>query len=144
MVCVAQVIGRKDTGKTAVLERVTKVLRTQGYKVLVIKSSHHALDLQGKDTFRLKSSGADYVVFKGPDGLTVFTEDPELLDHVKADVVLIEGVSAFNAPIRFEITDPSEVDSIAAAMVRALMECLKISKESYNFRVSDVLRSAKA
>ena len=143
MVCIAQIVGRKDTGKTAVLERVISQLKKEGFSVLVIKHSHHRLDLEGKDTYRLRKSGADYVAFRDLDGIAVFTDDPELLDSLKVDVILVEGFSNFNSPLRYEIRSPEEIEPLARKVLEDLNQCLRGAKESYNFRPSDILRVAQ-
>ena len=143
MVCLAQIVGKKDTGKTAVLERVVSQLKSEGLRVLVIKHSHHRLDLEGKDTYRLRKSGADYVTFRDLDGVAIFTGDPEILDSLKVDVILLEGFSGFDSPLRYEIRSPDEVELLAQRVLDDLSQCLKGAKESYNFKPSDILRVAQ-
>ena len=143
MVCIAQIVGRKDTGKTAVLERVISQLKKEGFRVLVIKHSHHRLDLEGKDTYRLRKSGADYVAFRDLDGIAVFTEDLEILDSLKVDVILLEGFSGFDSPLRYEIRGPDEVEMLARRVLGDLSRCLKGAEESYNLKPSDILRVAQ-
>ncbi len=139
MVCIAQIVGGKDTGKTAVLERVVRALKDKGLRVAVIKHSHHVIDLQGKDTYRLRDSGSDVVVFKDPKGLTGFFVNPSFVNCLEVDVILLEGFKDFEAPIRVEIASPQEVDVKAEEMLRAIESCLSKTPELKSY-LSDVIR----
>lgn len=93
MVCVFQVVGPSGSGKTSVIEEALRRLKSKGIRVVVIKHSHHQLDLEGKDTSRFINSGADVVIFKGRGKTAIFLDvDPTLLAlAIPSDVVLIEG-----------------------------------------------------
>jgi molybdopterin-guanine dinucleotide biosynthesis protein B len=61
---IISIVGLKKSGKTSVVEAVVKGLVSRGYRVGTIKSMMHAavsLDVQGKDTFRHRAAGADFV-----------------------------------------------------------------------------------
>jgi molybdopterin-guanine dinucleotide biosynthesis protein B len=139
MACVAQIVGGKDTGKTAVLEKVVRALKDRGFRVAVIKHSHHVIDLQGKDTYRLRESGSDVVIFKDPKGLTGFFVDPSFISCLEVDVILLEGFKDFEAPIRVEITSPQEIGVKAEEMLIAIESCLSKTLESKSY-LSDVIR----
>jgi molybdopterin-guanine dinucleotide biosynthesis protein B len=44
------IVGYKDSGKTTLTRRLAHELTGKGYKVAVIKHTHHTLDAPGKDT----------------------------------------------------------------------------------------------
>ncbi|MGC9106438.1 MAG: molybdopterin-guanine dinucleotide biosynthesis protein B [Thermoprotei archaeon] len=139
MACIAQIVGGKDTGKTAVLEKVIRVLKDRGFRVAVIKHSHHVIDLQGKDTYRLRESGSDVVILKDPKGLTGFFVDPSFVNCLQVDVILLEGFKDFKAPIRVEIASPEEIDAKAEEMLRVLEPCLRKTLEPKSY-LSDLIR----
>ena len=98
---VVSFVGRSDSGKTTLLEKVVKELKVRGYRVAVAKHTHHGFDMDhpGKDSWRLTQAGSDIVVLSSPNKVA-FVEhlDTELtLDEVsalfraKVDIVLTEG-----------------------------------------------------
>ena len=56
--------GNSGSGKTTLLEKVVRELKERGYRVAVIKHSHHSfeLDIPGKDTWRFAAAGNAPVV----------------------------------------------------------------------------------
>lgn len=98
---VVSFIGTANSGKTTLLEQVITGLKLKGYRVAVIKHSHHEVDIDqtGKDTWRLAQAGSDIVAVSSP-GKVAFIErvDTELtLNQIteqigeKADIILTEG-----------------------------------------------------
>jgi molybdopterin-guanine dinucleotide biosynthesis protein B len=119
MIPVISFVGRHNSGKTTVLEKVIRGLKERGYKVAVIK--HHKgdfdLDIQGKDTWRLAQAGSDVVVISSPQKTAIIRQhDEELsLDCIKEmvwdgmDIVISEGYKFDNKPkievFRSEVSD---------------------------------------
>ena len=119
MIPVISFIGRHNSGKTTILEKVIRGLKKKGYKVAVIK--HHKgdfeLDIQGKDTWRLAEAGSDVVVISSPQKTAVIrqTEQELTLDRIKEmvwegmDIVISEGYKFDNKPkievFRSEVSD---------------------------------------
>src|SRR5438876_10539583 len=56
-------VGRSNSGKTTLIERVIPVLVREGYRIATIKHAGHGFDLdtEGKDSWRLKRAGAKTV-----------------------------------------------------------------------------------
>lgn len=92
------------TGKTSLLIELIPILKQRGLRVGVIKHSHHdfEIDHPGKDSFRLRKSGATPVMIASPFRRVVITEfaEPAELDlrqHLAAfptddlDLLLVEG-----------------------------------------------------
>lgn len=92
--------GFSGSGKTTLLEKLIVELKHRGYRVGVIKHTHHRLDFdrEGKDSWRHARAGADVVALAAPGGVTLirkFDSDPEP-DEVLAmingvDLIIIEG-----------------------------------------------------
>ncbi len=100
-------VGTSNSGKTTLLERVVRELKSKGYRVAVIKHSPHGFDIDqpGKDTWRLAQAGSDLVAISSPNEVAfierVDTEltliELETLFRGKVDVVLTEGYKNSNA-----------------------------------------------
>lgn len=94
-------VGTSGSGKTTLLEKVVSELKLRGYRVAVIKHSHHdfEIDRPGKDTWRLAQAGSDIVAISSPDKVAfierVETElslaQIETLLGDRVDIVLTEG-----------------------------------------------------
>lgn len=119
MIPVISFIGRHNSGKTTILEKVIRGLKEKGYKIAVIK--HHKgdfeLDIEGKDTWRLGQAGSDVVVISSPEKTAVIRKSRHelTLDQVKEmvsegmDIVISEGYKFDNKPkievFRSEVSD---------------------------------------
>lgn len=57
------IIGRKNSGKTTLIERLVQYLSARGLRIGTIKHTHHhhELDTPGKDSHRHRSAGASVV-----------------------------------------------------------------------------------
>ncbi len=94
-------VGRPDSGKTTLLEKLLPLLRDKGYRIGTVK--HHVHDFQmdtpGKDTWRHKQAGAAIVALSSPTGLGVICDvdhDTPLAQLVSQqfadmDLVIAEG-----------------------------------------------------
>ena len=89
------------TGKTTLLEKVIRRMKTRGLRVAVVKHDVHGVDPceDGKDSARFRLAGADRVVLIGPEPQgrpeKRLREALEALQD--ADVILVEGFK--HAPI---------------------------------------------
>ncbi|MFQ6122717.1 MAG: molybdopterin-guanine dinucleotide biosynthesis protein B [Dehalococcoidales bacterium] len=101
-------VGRSKSGKTTLLEQMVRGLKLRGYRVAVIKHSHHhfEVDHPGKDTWRLAQAGSDVVAISSPDRMAlvehVDSELPlgEIASHLsnKVDIILAEGYKNGKTP----------------------------------------------
>ncbi len=101
-------VGKSNSGKTTLLEKVIRELKSKGYRVATIKHSHHEFDTDqpGKDTWRFAQAGSDAVIISSPSKLafvehvdTEFTlAQIEALFRERVDIVLAEGYKNGNAP----------------------------------------------
>lgn len=95
MPVIVSFVGRSESGKTTLIEKLIPVLRRRGFRVGTIKHTHHnpELDRSGKDSARHLAAGASTVVLAssgqiqlvktgvdgGLDGLVRYFDDVDLL-----------------------------------------------------------------
>ncbi len=102
------VVGRKNSGKTVLIERLLPELLARGRKVATIKHDAHdfEIDLPGKDTWRHRQAGSTTTVISSSskvatvrltDGETPLDELLRLVDR-SYDLVLIEGLRRSACP----------------------------------------------
>ena len=96
------ITGKKNSGKTTLMERLVAELSARGYSVSTIKHTHHAVDVDqaGKDSYRHRAAGAQQVLLVSQSRWALMTEtrnEPEPnLDEIIAqlapvDLLLVEG-----------------------------------------------------
>lgn len=110
-------------GKTTLLTSLIPVLIERGLRVSVIKHAHHSFDIDhpGKDSYRLRESGATQMLLGSARRWALMTErsrtgeddrEPslaELLPHMDtslADLILVEGFKHEPIP-KIEVCRPS-------------------------------------
>jgi molybdopterin-guanine dinucleotide biosynthesis protein B len=122
MTAMIQVVGPSGAGKTRALEEAIRLLRARGLRVAVLKHSHHPLDLAGKDTDRLRASGAEAVLFASEASVLFSDWDPVVLAGIlPVDVVLVEGFHRRRFPgRRFAVRAPGAAAAIAVRIDRAV------------------------
>jgi molybdopterin-guanine dinucleotide biosynthesis adapter protein len=106
------IIGQKNTGKTSFITEFVPWLRRQGYTVGTIKHTPHphALDVEGKDSYRHRKSGAARSALITPEGAAVFQESTDkeqttefvLSQFSDVDILVVEGNLGLGGP-KFEI-----------------------------------------
>lgn len=96
-------IAYSGTGKTTLLTQLIPALRQHNIRVAVIKHAHHQVDIDkpGKDSYRLRKSGAQQMIISTRQRIAYIKETPAqamsfeqtiaLLDHSVIDLILIEG-----------------------------------------------------
>jgi molybdopterin-guanine dinucleotide biosynthesis protein B len=95
-------VGRSNSGKTTLIERLIPELVLAGYRVATIKHAGHGFDLdtEGKDSWRHKRAGASSVIVLSKGSLALFadvsdeTKVEELRDRYvdpQIDLVIAEG-----------------------------------------------------
>jgi molybdopterin-guanine dinucleotide biosynthesis protein B len=71
---IIDVAGLKKSGKTTVVEGLIRELKRRGFKVGTIKKIHipnFTIDQEGKDTFRHKQAGAEFVISLAPEEIAL-------------------------------------------------------------------------
>lgn len=97
-------VAHSGTGKTTLLTKLIPILKNQGFKVGVIKHTHHdfEIDHPGKDSFELRKSGAIQTLLTSSHRWALVTENEHeevsslndmisRLDLNTLDIVFIEG-----------------------------------------------------
>lgn len=130
---VISIIGKSQSGKTTLLEKLIPELKRRGYRLATIK--HHAhpgfeIDQAGKDSWRHAQAGSDVAVIAAPDKLAIIQrlDYEKTLDEILAvlpevDLVLCEGFKRAGKPaievVRAErglvlVADPDQLIAIAS------------------------------
>ena len=100
------------TGKTTLLLKLLPLLKRTGLRIAVVKHAHHTfeMDQPGKDSYRLRTAGADEMLVAGrcrigwvrecPDnaGEPRLAEVLSVLEPQRLDLVLVEGFKAESFP----------------------------------------------
>jgi len=101
-------VGRKNSGKTTLMEKVIAGLTAAGLRVAAVKHDAHRFEIDhpGKDSYRFKAAGADTTVISSPQMTAVVLRHQEEmpLESILArfvegvDIVLAEGYKASPFP----------------------------------------------
>ena len=101
LIPIVSIVGRSNTGKTTLIERLIPELRSRGYRVATIKHNIHGFDIdhEGKDSWRHKKAGAILTVIASPQRIAVIedvSKDYELSElrdrYIRdVDIILSEG-----------------------------------------------------
>lgn len=95
-------VGRSNSGKTTLIERLLPELVQAGYRVATIKHAGHGFDLdtEGKDSWRHKRAGASSVMVLSKGSLAMFSDisDEAKLEELRdrfldrsLDLIIAEG-----------------------------------------------------
>jgi molybdopterin-guanine dinucleotide biosynthesis protein B len=105
---IVALVGKPDSGKTTLLEKLLPELTRRGYRIGTVKHHVHEfeMDKKGKDTWRHKQAGATTVALSSPTGLGVIRDVDhdqaieELLDryYYDVDLVIAEGYKSTSLP----------------------------------------------
>ena len=105
---ILSIVGKKNCGKTTLLEKLIPELKRRCRRVGTIKHDIHGFDIdhEGKDTFRHKAAGADVVAISCPWKVSVIKDVSQELtpDRLVAqffgdvDIVLTEGYKRAGLP----------------------------------------------
>ena len=96
------VTGWKNSGKTALVERLVGEFISRGLSVSTVKHAHHTFDVDhpGRDSYRHRAAGAKEVLLVSKNRWAIMHElrdedEPELSEILKkvekVDLVIIEG-----------------------------------------------------
>ncbi len=85
MIPIISIVGKSDSGKTTLIEKLVPELRRRGYRIATVKHDVHGfeVDREGKDSWRHKKAGAHTVVISSP-------EKAALIRDVEKDLSLAE------------------------------------------------------
>ncbi len=129
---IISIVGKSGSGKTTLLERLITALKERGYKVGIVKHSHHGndLDTAHKDTWRYTKAGSEFSAINSLDHLAIYRRidsyfDPrEVSDFVlwDYDIILTEGfkgspypkIEVYNSKLGKDLLTP--VDQLLAVV----------------------------
>jgi molybdopterin-guanine dinucleotide biosynthesis protein B len=116
LVSVVSIVGKSNSGKTTLIEKLIPALKRRGYRVGTIKHDVHGfeMDKEGKDTYKHFHSGADAVLISSPKKMALIKRvERELpLDELvkqfypDMDIVITEGFKRLDKP-KIEVFRPS-------------------------------------
>jgi molybdopterin-guanine dinucleotide biosynthesis protein B len=97
MIPIISIVGKSDSGKTTLIEKLVPELTRRGYRVATIKHDMHEfeVDREGKDSWRHKQAGAHTVVISSPKKIALIRDVErdfnleEIRDKLIQDVDLI-------------------------------------------------------
>ncbi|MEW6620828.1 MAG: molybdopterin-guanine dinucleotide biosynthesis protein B [bacterium] len=111
MIPIVSIVGRKNSGKTTLIESLVPELRKRGYAIGVIKHHSHIIkqgevDCEGKDTYRYQLAGAQTTVLAGQNKLMLIRKlkNPCSIDEIsrmylsELDLILTEGYKLEDKP----------------------------------------------
>jgi len=101
-------VGRKNSGKTTLMEKVIAGLKAAGHRVAAVKHDAHRFEIDhpGKDSFRFTAAGVDITVISSREKTAVVLHHREEipLESILArfvegvDIILAEGYKASRFP----------------------------------------------
>lgn len=101
MIPIISIVGKSDSGKTTLIEKLVPELTRRGYRVATVKHDVHGfeVDREGKDSWRHKQAGAHTVIISSPQKIALIrdVEKDSTLDEIRrrwvqdVDLLLSEG-----------------------------------------------------
>ncbi len=100
------IVGRSQSGKTTLIEKLIPILKNKGYRIGTIKHSHHVFDFDkfGKDSWRHKDAGAETVIIASPGKIAMVKNDHDgtlegLIGYFEdLDLLITEGYKGARRP----------------------------------------------
>jgi molybdopterin-guanine dinucleotide biosynthesis protein MobB len=133
---VVSIVGRSESGKTTLIERLIPEFRRRGHRIGTIKHTHHALEIDqaGKDSSRHRAAGAQTVILASPGQIAMIKSVPsesvaELVRYFEdVDLLITEGYKRAKTPkieilrtaVHTELLCRDDPDLIAVATDAAL------------------------
>lgn len=119
MIPIVSIVGKSDSGKTTLLEKLITELNRRGYKVASVKHDAHdfEIDKEGKDSWRHKKAGAATTIVSSPHKLAIISDTNRdlRLSEIRErwitgeDIVLSEGYYRDKQP-KIEVLRKEETD----------------------------------
>jgi molybdopterin-guanine dinucleotide biosynthesis protein B len=101
MIPIVSIVGKSDSGKTTLIEKIVPELVRRGYRVTTAKHDRHSfeIDKEGKDSWRHKQAGARGVIISSPRKVALIRDvDNDMsLEELRdafggdADIIISEG-----------------------------------------------------
>jgi len=106
MIPIVSIVGKSDSGKTTLIERLIPEIKRRGYCVASVKHDTHGfeIDREGKDSFRHKKAGAVISLISSPEKVA-------LVADVDRDLTLAELRERFISNVDLIISEGYYRDS---------------------------------
>jgi molybdopterin-guanine dinucleotide biosynthesis protein B len=108
MIPIVSIVGKSDSGKTTLIERIVPELSKRGYRIATVKHDVHGfeIDKEGKDSWRHRKAGAEVAIISSPDQVAVIRKVQhdlclaELRDRFidEVDIIISEGFKTDTQP----------------------------------------------
>jgi len=100
------IVGKSNSGKTTLLEKVIALLTGKGYKIGSVKHAHDGfeMDKEGKDSFRHRNAGARATLVITENKIAMIKDDTtSYIEKMQSylsdmDIILAEGFKKQNLP----------------------------------------------
>ena len=100
------IVGKSNSGKTTLLEKVIALLTDKGYKIGSVKHAHDGfeMDKEGKDSFRHRKAGASATLVITENKIAMVKDDTtSYIEKMQSylsdmDIILAEGFKKQNLP----------------------------------------------
>lgn len=133
MIPIVSVVGKSDSGKTTLLEKIVRELTDRGRRVATIKHDAHSFEIDhpGKDSWRHKRSGAKMSVISSPSKVAVVAdaEHDHTLSEIRdrfvwgVDIIISEGykrevhpkIEVFRSEVHRELLCRADENLVAIA-----------------------------
>ncbi|MFO7749226.1 MAG: molybdopterin-guanine dinucleotide biosynthesis protein B [Desulfobacteraceae bacterium] len=100
------VVGKSDSGKTTLLEKLIPEMKKRGHRIGVVKHAHHGFDMdkKGKDSWRHRKAGADASLLVSPGRIGLIkNQEPGSVQELKTylsdmDLIITEGFKREKLP----------------------------------------------
>ena len=130
---IVSIVGKSNSGKTTLLEKIIPELVKRGYRVATIKHNLHGFDIdhEGKDSYRHKKAGAHTTIVSSPHQLALIQDVDHnySLDEIRdryiknVDIILTEGykgnpfpkIEVFRSDLEHALLCRKEDDLLAVA-----------------------------
>lgn len=147
-------VGRSNSGKTTLIERLLLELTGGGYRVATIKHAGHGFDLdtEGKDSWRHKRAGASQVVVLSKGSLAMFTDVAEELPveeirdrfiNKDIDLIIAEGWKSEGLPKVVVVREELQEVNVSLEGLIAVASIKPIETDAPRFDRDDVQGLAK-
>lgn len=94
MIPIISIVGKSDSGKTTLIEKLVPELNSRGYRIATVKHDIHGfeIDREGKDSWRHKQAGAHTVVISSPNKVALIRDVEKDLSLEEIREKLIQDV----------------------------------------------------
>jgi molybdopterin-guanine dinucleotide biosynthesis protein B len=94
MIPIVSIVGKSDSGKTTLIEKLIPELTRRGYRIATVKHDIHGfeVDREGKDSWRHKQAGAHTVVISSPNKIALIRDVERDLNLEELREKLIQDV----------------------------------------------------